>query len=393
MRRFGAGRVLLAVQVAIALVLLTGATLFSRSLGNLRSLPLGFNARNVVLFDIAPGKSGYDETRGNQLYARVLERLKQTRGVTGASLSAQRLISGWMSNGGVVVEGAPAGKTARSTFNFVGPDFFDVMGIPLLLGRGIELRDMAARPQVAVINQTVARKYFGGGSPVGKRFRWSAEDPTDVQVIGVVKDAKYHELRGEAPGTIYAPYTQRPFGWPQEMSFEVRTAGNTAEAVAGIRRAVAEIDRMLPLTNFKTQEVQIDDTLARERLFAFLVGLFSAITLVLACVGLYGSIAYTVTRRTREFGVRIALGAGRGTVLRMLLGQVAATIGAGLALGLPATWALTRVIESQLYGIKPHDPLSLVAAAAGVAAVAAMAAYLPARRALRIDPVRALRYE
>jgi len=177
------------------------------------------------------------------------------------------------------------------------------------------------------------------------------------------------------------------------MNFEVRIAGSVPEAVAVIRRAVADIDRMLPLTDLKTQEAQIDDSLSQERLFASLVGLFSAIATVLACVGLYGSVAYTVVRRTRELGVRIALGAGRFGVMRMLLGQVAVTIGAGLAVGLPATWALTRIIESQLYGITPHDPVSLLAACAVVASVSILAAFLPARRAMRIDPVRALRYE
>jgi predicted permease len=263
----------------------------------------------------------------------------------------------------------------------------------VVLGRGIELRDMAATPRVAVINETMARKYVAGGSPVGRRFRWDSKKDWDVEVIGVVKDAKYDRLRGDVPPTVYAPYTQRPFGWPGEMTFEVRTAGSVPEAVAVIRRAIADIDRMLPVTDIKTQEAQIDDSLTQERLFASLVSLFSAIAMVLACVGLYGSVSYTVVRRTRELGVRVALGAGRFGVMRMLLGQVAVTIGAGLAVGLPATWALTRIIESQLYGITPHDPVSLLAACAVVALVSILAACLPARRAMRIDPVQALRYE
>jgi predicted permease len=392
-RRFGGARMLVALQIAAALVLLAGATLFTRSLSNLRSIPLGFNPHSVVLFDLAPGKNGYDESRGNQLYARVLERLKQTRGVTGATLSANRLINDWMSNGPVFVEGAGPQKAADSTFNFVGPEFFEVFGMPLVLGRGIELRDMASTKRVAVINESVAHRYFGDGSPVGRKFRWLSEKGLEVEVIGVVKDAKYFSLRGDAPATIYAPYTQVPFGWPQEMTFEVRVAGNTAQAIAGIRSAVSEIDRMLPLTSLKTQEGQIDDSLAQERLFASLVSLFSAITLVLACVGLYGSVAYAVTSRTRELGLRMALGADPLAVMRMLLGQVAVTIVVGLALGLPSTWALTRIVESQLYGIKPHDPVSLLAACATVTGIAILAAFFPAQRAMRIDPGRALRYE
>ena len=390
--RLAGGRMLLAVQVAVALVLLAGATLFTRSLANLRSLPLGFNPHNVTLFDVAPGKNGYDAVRGTQLYARLWDRLRQMRGVTAVSLSTGRLLSGYVSNGPILVEGGPK-EPVNSTMNYVGPDFFPALGIPLVLGRGIENRDIATVPRVAVINETLAHHAFGSGSPVGRRFRWSSKEQQEVEVIGVVKDAKYDHLRGDAPATIYVPYTQRPWGWPQAMTFEVRSAGNTAEVTAGIRRAVSEIDRMLPVTNLETQEAQIDDSLAQEHLFAALVSLFSAITLALACVGLYGSVAYTVTRRTRELGVRMALGANRASVLRMLLGQVAVTVGAGLAIGLPATWMLTRIIGSQLYGIEPHDPVSMAMACAGVIGVALLAALVPARRAMRIDPVRALRYE
>ena len=390
--RFVAGRVLLAVQVAVALVLLAGATLFTRSLANLRALPLGFNPHNVTLFDVAPGKNGYDEVRGNQLYARLWERLRQMRGVTAVSLSTGRLLSGYVSNGPILIEGGPK-ERVDSTMNYVGADFFPVVGIPIVLGRGIESRDITTVPRVAVINETLAHHAFGSGSPLGRRFLWSFKDDQEVEVIGVAKDAKYDHVRGDAPATIYVPYTQSPWGWPQGMTFEVRSAGNIAEVTAGIRRAIAEIDRMLPVTNLKTQEAQIDDSLAQEHLFATLVSLFSAITLALACVGLYGSVAYSVTRRTRELGVRMALGANRVTVLRMLLGQVAVTVCAGLAIGLPATWMLTRIIESQLYGIKPQDPISMAMASVGVVGVAMAAALLPARRALRIDPVRALRYE
>jgi predicted permease len=389
--RLAAGGVLLAVQVAVALVLLAGATLFTRSLANLRSLPLGFDPHHVVVFDLAPGKNGYGQVRGNQLYTQVRERLKQLRGVTAVSFSAERLLSGFVSGGGIRIEGVPGGPV-DSKINYVGPEFFQATGIRVILGQGLEWRDMATTPRLAVINETMAR-HFGSGSPIGRKFRWSFQDDGEVQVIGVARDAKYATLRGAAPATIYVPYTQRPFGWPQQMSFEVRTAGNTAEAIAGIRHAIAEIDRMLPMTDVKTQEAQIDDSLAQEHLFASLVSLFSAITLALACVGIYGSVAFTVTRRTRELGVRMALGASRMAVLRMLLGQVALTVGAGMVIGLPATWMVTRVIEAQLYGVKAHDLPSMAMAAAGVVGVAIAAAFLPARRAMRIDPVRALRYE
>jgi ABC-type antimicrobial peptide transport system permease subunit len=213
-------------------------------------------------------------------------------------------------------------------------------------------------------------------------------------VVGLVKDAKYKQLRGDSPPTVYFSYMQsQRGGWHQQMDFEVRAAGDPAAVVAAIRAAVREVDRTLPLSDVKTMEAQIDEALAQERLFASLVTLFGAITLVLACVGLYGLVAWSVASRTREIGLRIALGADRLGVLRMILGQVALTTAAGLAVGVPATLALTRVIGSQLYGIEAHDPLSILAAAAGVAVVAMLAAFFPARRAMRIDPVRALRYE
>ncbi len=298
-----------------------------------------------------------------------------------------------MSSGGIAVEGAVSRKPVSSTFNFVGPDFFQVMEIPVVLGRGIEQRDMTATPRVAVINETVASRYFGGGSPLGRRFHWSWKKDWDVKVIGVAKDARYDRVRGKAPATIYAPYTQRPFGWPQEMSFEVRTAGNGAEAIAGIRRAVAEIDRMLPLMDVKTQEAQIDDSLAQARLFASLVSLFGAITLVLACEPSHGRDGH-LTEDHAQDGEPIGAqrhpnpdfprAAGHGVRHHSIRSHAA---------GLPLTWALTRIIESQLYGVKPHDPLSLLAASAAIAVAAILAAFLPARRGIRIDPVRALRYE
>jgi predicted permease len=393
LRGFGTGRVLVALQVAIALVLLVGAALFTRSLSKLQSLPLGFNPHKLALFDIAPGENGYDEVRGNQLYERVRERLNRSPGVVRASLSANRLMSGWVSNGPILPDGASDGKSVQAYWNLVGPDFFDVMRIPVTVGRGIEARDIRPTPRVAVMNESLARQCFGADSPVGRRFHWSWKKDWDVEVIGVVKDAKFDRLRGEAPPTFYIPYAQSTFGFQPQMSFAVRTAGDTTTATDAIRRAVADVDRALPVINFNTQEMQIDNSLAQEHAFATLVSLFSAITLALACVGLYGSVAYMVTRRTRELGVRMALGANRFAVLRMLLGQVAITVGVGLAMGLPATWMLTRVIESQLYGIKPHDPISMGVASLAVLVVAMIAALLPARRALRIDPLRALRYE
>ncbi|MBL8231868.1 MAG: ABC transporter permease [Bryobacterales bacterium] len=391
-RRADGNRVLLAIQVAVAVVLVGSATLLTRTLVNLRGLPLGFNPQQMVLFDVAPGKNGYDEARGNQLYARLTERLKEIPGVTGVSMSGQRLISGWVSNGGIYPDGA-SGVRVRSHFNFVGADFLEVMGIPLLYGRPITTRDLGSSVRVAVVNESLARKLSSSGAVLGRRFRWRDRDDRDVEVVGVVKDAKYDRLRGEMPATAYVPYTQRPFGWPQEMSYAVRIANQSPVSGAAIARAVASVDPMLPVMQLKTQEAQIDDTLSQERLLASVIGLFSGITLVVACIGLYGSVAYSVTRRVHEIGIRLALGARPAAVLGMLMRQVMAVIAVGLGLGLACAWGATRVIGHMLFGVQPHDPMSLGGACVAVLVITAIAALLPARRVFRIEPLRALRCE
>jgi predicted permease len=390
-RRSWTARVLLGLQVAVAVLLVAGAALFARTLGNLRSVALGFDASRLVVFDIAPGRSGYDDVRGQQVYSRAIERLRETPGVIGVTMSAERLLSGFMSNGAVRV----AGSHERSfvQFNYVGPDFCRTMQIPLLMGRDITDRDTATAPRVAVINEAAARRFFGGGSPVGQHFRWDRPGGWDVEVVGVAKDAHYTDVRQEPQPTIYAPYGQRPYGWPRQMSFAVRTAGDPAAAVAAVRRTVADVDRLLPLIDLRTMDGQIDTMLSQERLFAALVSGFGGVTLALACIGLYGMAAASVAARKREIGVRMALGAGRGSVLAMVVRQVAWIATAGIAVGLPATWALTRVLESQLYGVKPHDAASLAFAVAAVAGVAMAAALVPAQRATQVDPVEVLRYE
>jgi predicted permease len=388
--RFGAVRALVAVQIAVAVPLAAGAVLLTRSLANLHSVDVGFNPSSLALFDLSPAQSGYDEVRAGQLYARTLERLRQTPGVVDATLSFQRLLSGWAGNGAVRIDGKA--RDSRTHFNLVGPRFFETMQIPLAAGRTLRDRDMAG-PRVAVVNETFVRRHLPGEPVLGRRFRWSRENPTEVEIVGVVRDAKYDWVRKDVPPTIYAPYTQSHWGWPAKLSIAVRTAAAGASSVSAIRQTMREIDPALPLIDFQSQTAQIDELLVQERLFAWLVSLFGAITLALAAVGIYGLVAASVASRTREIGVRMALGAGRGAVLRMLCGQIGLIAAIGVATGGGAAWALTRLVESQLFGVRPHDPASLLAAAAAVILVSLGAAILPARRAMRIDPVRALRHE
>jgi ABC-type antimicrobial peptide transport system permease subunit len=227
---------------------------------------------------------------------------------------------------------------------------------------------------------------------VGRRVRWKPKDDA-VEIVGVVKDAKYDRLKGDSPATVYVPWTQTPWGKPASLGFTIATPGDAGAALAAIRRTVHDADPMLPLLGVKTMERQIDEAMEQERLLASLVSIFGGITLVLACVGLYGMMAYTVNRRTREIGVRLALGADRGDVIGIVARQMAATTASGLAIGLPAAWTAGRFIESMLYGVKAHDAASFAIGAGIVAAVSTIAAAGPLRRALQIDPVRALRYE
>ena len=389
--RFGLTRALVAVQIAAALLLVSGAALFTRSLNKLRALPLGFDQRNVILFGLSPALNGYDEARGNELFARLRERLAAVPGVAGVSLSTSSLISGSFGIGSFRIEGE-AGEH-DSDINCVGPDFLETMRIPIAMGRSIEPRDLTSPQRVAVISETTARKYFGAGSPVGKRFHWTDKRDWDYQVIGVARDAKYSRLRGEFPVTVYLPYTQSPFGRPGQMLFAVRTAISPGAVAPAIRAAVREFDRMLPVLGMKTLEEQIDESLLQERLSAFLVSLFGVVTTALACIGLYGLVSYSVTSRTREIGLRMALGASRAGVLRMILKQVAVVTVVGLAMGIPAAFAVKRFIRSLLFGVEPADPASLAFACAAILAAALLAAYIPARRAMRVDPMQALRYE
>ncbi len=391
--RPGMLQALVGVQIAVAVLLVVGSALFSRSLTNLRSTPLGFSANRLLVFDLAPGDNGYDETRSKQFYASVLQRLKENRGVVGATMASARLMTGGVSNGPVWPEGWHSGSPAGADFNFVGPDYFPAMQIPLVVGRGIEQRDMDAPSSVAVVNEAFARKYMGGASPIGRRFRWRSDDRMDLEIVGLVKDARYAGVRSDPPATVYAPYTRDPWGWPRSMSFAVRAVTNTAEALADVRRTVHDIDPMLPLVKPDTMEGQIDRGLYQERLLAFLISLFGVLTLALACVGLFGMVSWSVASRTREIGVRVALGAGRAKVVRMVLAQVGVITAVGLAAGGSAAVALGRLMEHRLYGVKANDPLSLLVGAALIVAVALAASALPLRRALRIDPVRALRYE
>jgi predicted permease len=389
------GKSLLVVQVAISLVLVTGAGLFLRTLGNLRAVDVGFDPANLVLFRVNPQLNGYDEQHSAALYQQLIDRLGSLPGVRAATLSNPSLLSGSVNQSGIFVQGRTyeIGVQQQDRINrlVVAPNFFDVMKIPLKLGRGLsDAENNAKAPKVAVINEAAAKKYFPEGNPIGRRFGSSVETSGQIEVVGVVRDAKYDSLREDAPPTMYVPFRQSRMGSP---SIAVRTSGDPLTFVAAIRETVRAIDPDLPMVDVSTQMEQVEQRFEQERTFAQAYTLFGALALVLAAVGLYGVMSYTVARRTNEIGIRLALGAQREQVLGATMRESLMLVCIGAVIGIAIVFASSRFVASLLFGVPKNDPTSIALATAVLGVVACLAAYLPARRASRVDPMVALRNE
>jgi predicted permease len=275
--------------------------------------------------------------------------------------------------------------------NRIGPGFLATLGMPLVSGREFTAADAMGAPKVAVINETMAKKHYAGRNPIGERFGFARADAIDVEIVGVVKDAKYANLRDETPRFVYVPFAQGE-GLGQ-ATFYVRTAGEASALAQPARDLVRQMDAALPLVDLKTMRAQVEESLFVERAVAVLSACFGVLATLLAAVGLYGVMAYTVGQRTREFGIRVALGAERRRILWLVLREVAVLAAIGIALGLPSAWGLGRLLQSQLYGLTPNDPGTLGAAVLVITAAAALAGFFPARRATRVEPMVALRYE
>lgn len=388
------GKSLLVVQVAISLVLLTGAGLFLRTLDNLRAVDVGFDPHNLVLFRVNPQLNGYDEQRSGALYRDVMDRLGGVAGVRGVALSNPALLSGSTNSTSIFVQGRSANlNPEQNSINrlVISPNFFDVMGIPLLVGRGFtEAENNATAPKVAILNDAAVRKSFAGAGPIGQRFGPSFETSGQLEVIGVVRDAKYASIRDEAPPTMYVPYRQARMGTP---TIAVRTAADPLASVGVIREIVRQIDSNVPMVDVSTQMEQVERRFAQEKVFAQAYTLFGGLALVLAAVGLFGVMSYNVARRTNEIGIRLALGAPRGQVLRATMLESMVLVAGGIAIGVAAVLGASRFVASLLFGVAQNDAASIALATAVMGSVAAFAAYLPARRASRVDPMVALRHE
>jgi predicted permease len=381
---------LLVVQVAISLVLLVGAGLFLRTVQNLRHVDVGFDPQNLVLFRVTPQLNRYDEARTAALYKELLERLAAVPGVRGAAMSQPALLSGSVNSTGIFVHGrtyAPGERDNSIHRVVVSPNFFDVMGIPLLAGRGFSDADHDTAPKVVVINDTAARKYFPGENPIGRRFGPSIETTGDLEIVGVLRDVKYNSVRDEVPPTMYVPYRQTRFGG---AVFEVRTASAPAGTIGAVREAVRQIDPNLPLQDVSTQIEQVERRFAQERLFAQAYSLFGALALLVAAVGLFGLMSYNVSRRTNEIGIRMALGAQRGDVLRLVMRESMVLVAIGIAIGLGIAVGTSRFVATLLYNLAPTDTASMAVAIAVMAVVSAVAGFIPARRASKVDPMVAL---
>jgi predicted permease len=393
------GKVLIISQVGLSLVLLMGAGLFFRSLVNLVHVDTGFNRQGVLLINLDPTATGYtDEPRLASLYREVEERVAAVPGVRAASFAQWTYAQGgW--NDGAWPEGSAAkpGFDNQSWFDPVGPDYFATMGLPILVGRGFGPQDTSSSPRAAVINETMARKFFPGGPAVGKRFGMEGpEHSHDIEVIGVVRDAKYQDLDEKPRPMAYYCYTQYIPAWGVGLylpQLAIRYSGNTQAAISGIRRAVTEINASLPVGSVRTLSEQVDNSILFPRLVAQLSTFFAALAVFLACLGIFGLMSYAVGCRTNEIGVRMALGARQVDVLRMVMRETVVMVVAGLAIGVLVALASGPWAASLLYGLQARDPLTLLAAVALLLAVAAFAGYLPARRASRVDPMVALRYE
>jgi predicted permease len=390
--RFGLSRPLVAVQIALSLVVLVVAGLFVRTLGNLQAVPVGLNPDHVVLFTLDPTAAGYTPVQKAAATERIASRLRQTTNVRAVSWSSFALLDGLSWNTLVKVQDDPKSKRPPCNLLWVEPGFHRLLQIPLVAGRLFDGRDGGSAPKVAIVNQSFVAKYLNGRSPLGETFSADlAGQEERFEIVGVVRDGKYARIRRPVGPVAYFPDAQHAL--PEGPTFALKVAGDPALVTDDITRTVHELEPALPVSRIRTFEQQISRQLAVERSLSLLASAFGIVALLLAAVGLYGVLAFAVARRTAEMGVRLALGASRAAVLGLIMADSAKVVLPGTCVGLASALAAARLVESQLFGLKPTDPLTVVAAVALILAVAALAAFIPARRAAAIDPVEALRCE
>ena len=391
-------RALLVTQVSISVVLLVGAGLFLDTLSNLRNVDLGFNPENLLFVRVDTEGAGITDERRFQFLAEGMRRLQTVSGVKATTVSMPTMLSGNESSTGLFVHGRvyPGGRAAyesdRDDINYVivAPSYFATMGIPLVAGRGFTDGDNRRGPEVAIINETAARKFFPNENPVGRLVGRSPEKSGNIELVGVLRDVRYNSLREPAPPTLYLPYLQ---AGPEDLVFTVRTAADPASVMRTVRETMSAVDPGIPIVTIETQVSQIERRYAQERVLAQAYVLFGAIALFVAAIGLFGLMSYNVSRRTREIGIRMAMGAQRDAVLGLVVRESMLLVAGGVAIGIAAALGAGRLVSSQLFGIEAADPMTLLIAVAVLVVASAAAGFLPARRATRVDPMVALRYE
>ena len=389
-------KVFVAAQMALTVLLLSGAALLTQTLWNLRKVDLGVKADHVIQFTVSPSLNGYTPARTLAFTNQLTEALAALPGVRGVSAAQIALLIGTDNNGGVEIEGKVRSgdpEEQRVSRNRVGPQFFSTLGVPLLAGREFSPSDTADSPKVAIVNQTFVRQYLSDRNPVGARFGYGTGNgvKTDVEVVGVVRDEKYAHIREDKRAFVFSPLSQdKTLG---EATFYVRTSQAPESLSGAIRDTVRKIDPSLPTAHMKTEETIVSEDLSSEATVAGLSLTFGGVAALLGCVGIYGVLAFLVVQRTREIGIRIALGAMQGDIRRLVLREAVVLVAIGVAIGVPAAYGLGRLMDSMLYGVSAGQPLTLLTGPALMAVVALAAAYIPARRATRVDPMVALRYE
>ena len=390
--RFRTG--LATAQIALSMALLVSAGLFTRSLFNISRVDLGLNANNVVMFQISPARNGYKVEQSRQLFERVEDELGALPSVTGVTSSSVPLLGGSNWGSDVAVEGFKAGPDtdSGSRFNEVGPGYFPTLGIPLLAGRDFTRADASAAPPVAIVNEAFAKKFNLDRNPVGKRMsNKGSNSPLTMEIVGIVKNAKYSDVKREIPPIFFIPYRQDDtIG---QINFYMRTGSDPERFLANIPKVLARLDANLPVENLRTLPQQVRENVFLDRFISVLSAAFASLATLLAAVGLNGVLAYTVSLRTREIGLRMALGATSSRVRVMVLRQVGIMVLVGGAVGLAAAVGIGLLAQSLLFELKGSDPVVLVVSAVSLSLVALAAGFIPAHRASQIDPMSALRYE
>jgi predicted permease len=394
-RRLPTGKILVVTQVAVSVILLVSAGLFVRSLSKLSSVNLGYNRENLILFRADAAATGFKGQAAMRFHQALLERLTAIPGVGGVTLSSDGLFSHSDSGDPIAVEGytPKSGQEIHSQMDHIGPSYFSTVGIPVLYGREIGLQDSGNTPRVGVVNQAFVQSFFPNTNPIGKHVTDTYPgNPGVAEIVGVVADAKYNTLREKTQPRLYAPFFN-PL-WEHSFAvYEIRTHANAGSMGAALRQAVQEVNASVLPIEIHTMSGLVDESLQSDRFIKQLASAFSLLALLLAAIGLYGLMAYTVSRRTRDIGIRLALGAGQGNVLWQVLRETLVLVLVGIIIGVPCALGGTRLMRSMLFGLGSADPVAILLAASVLTVVAAVAGFLPAWRASQVDPMVALRYE